>query len=69
MQFNVGCPLEANLETMFSLQNEADLDFGCLHWDLIWVNLASLMYLLSFVIEVGLLISEDCQKGLATLVP
>lgn len=69
IQYNVACPLEANLEMMFSLQNEADLDFGCLHWDSICVNLPSLIYLLSSVIEAGLLISKDCPKGLKMPVP
>lgn len=51
-QRNVACPLEANLGMMFFLQNEADPDFGCLRWDLIWVNFPSLKYLLSSVTEV-----------------
>lgn len=69
VQCNVAYPLEANLEMTFSLQIEADLDFGCLHWDLIWVNLPSLIHLPSSVIEADLLISRDCQKGLKIPLP
>uniref|UniRef100_A0A672VEZ9 IF rod domain-containing protein n=1 Tax=Strigops habroptila TaxID=2489341 RepID=A0A672VEZ9_STRHB len=39
VQDNTACPLEANLERMLCLLNEADTGFSCLHWDLIWVNL------------------------------
>uniref|UniRef100_A0A672VEX9 IF rod domain-containing protein n=1 Tax=Strigops habroptila TaxID=2489341 RepID=A0A672VEX9_STRHB len=36
VQDNTACPLEANLERMLCLLNEADTGFSCLHWDLIW---------------------------------